>query len=200
MPGFFEIFAGALAGFYAVIPSYGLAIIFLTLVVRLILLPLGIKQTKSMREMQAIQPEIKRLQQKHKGDRTKLNEEMMKLYKEHGVNPFGGCLPLVMQIPVFIGLYQVVRYNLKYMGYRLTGASNFVVVAGAAGVVAALQNSALAKALLNSPLQTNQFLPGLRLDCTLTEAFRGAGSFTLPGEACGVVLRRIRALSASRSP
>src|SRR5437899_12446306 len=72
------------------------------------MLPLTIKQTRSMQEMQKLQPEVKRLQAKYKGgDRQKLNEEMMKLYKEHKVNPLGGCLPLVLQLPVFLALYRV---------------------------------------------------------------------------------------------
>ena len=113
--GFFEPFAGMLAGFYALVPSYGLAIILMTLVSRIVLLPLSIKSTKSMREMQVIQPEIKRLQKKYKGDRQKLNTEMMALYKEHGVNPFGGCLPLLLQMPVFIALFQVIQKPLAYL-------------------------------------------------------------------------------------
>src|ERR671939_2025745 len=107
--GFFELFSGVLSALYAVVRSYGLAIILLTILVRLILLPLSIKQVRSMREMQRIQPEMKRLQAKYKGDRQKLNEEMMKLYKEHGVNPFGGCLPLLSQLIVLIPLFRVLR-------------------------------------------------------------------------------------------
>ena len=87
MTEYFKIFGTALAGFYSLIPSFGLAIILLTLLVRVLLLPLSIKQTKSMREMQRIQPEIKKLQAKNKGNRQKMNEELMALYKEHGVNP-----------------------------------------------------------------------------------------------------------------
>jgi len=103
-------FLGAvLNGIYEVIPSYGLAIILLTILVRVVLIPLTVKQIRSMASMQKIQPELKRLQQKYKGDRQKLNEEMMKLYREHGVNPLGGCFPLVMQMPVFIALYSVLR-------------------------------------------------------------------------------------------
>src|SRR5919202_5399354 len=98
--GFFEIFSLSLAGLYALVRNYGVAIILLTVIGRLILLPLSVKQIKSMREMQKIQPEVKKLQAKYKGDRQKLNEEMMKLYKEHGGNPFGGCLPLIAQMPV----------------------------------------------------------------------------------------------------
>ena len=184
--GFFEVFAGALAAFYAVIPSYGLAIILLTITTRVLLLPLSIKQTKSMREMQVIQPEVKKIQAKHKADPQKRNEEMMKLYKEHGVNPFGGCLPLVMQMPVFIGLYQVVRYNLKYMGYRVAeNAVGFTAVA-TGGLLATLQGSKLAQDLLHPGTRetVNQFLPGVRLDCSLTEAWRGVSSVTVDA-SCG---------------
>jgi YidC/Oxa1 family membrane protein insertase len=97
-----------LSFFFDLIPSYGLAIILLTVAVRLVMLPLTIKQTRSMQEMQRLQPEVKRLQAKYKGgDRQKMNEEMMKLYKEHKVNPLGGCLPLLLQLPIFLALYRV---------------------------------------------------------------------------------------------
>jgi YidC/Oxa1 family membrane protein insertase len=103
-------FLGAvLSGVYDLIPSYGLAIIILTILVRIVLIPLTVKQIRSMNAMQRLQPELKRLQQKYKGDRQKLNEEVMKLYREHGVNPLGGCFPLLMQMPVFIALYSVLR-------------------------------------------------------------------------------------------
>ena len=172
--GFFEVFAGALAAFYALVPSYGLAIILLTIAVRVLLLPLSIKQTKSMREMQVIQPEVKKLQTKYKSDPQKRNEEMMKLYKEHGVNPFGGCLPLLMQMPLFIGLYQVVRFNLRYMGYRVNEdvAAGFVLRdESSGGLLGALANSKLAEDLFEpaSRETVNQFLPGLRLDCSFLE-------------------------------
>ena len=71
--------------------------------------PLTVKSTKSMVAMQRVSPEMKKLQQKYKGDRQTLNEEMMKLYKEHGVNPAGGCLPMFAQFPVFIILYGVIQ-------------------------------------------------------------------------------------------
>ena len=101
--------AQALSFFFEIIPSYGVAIVLLTVSVRVILLPLTIKQTRSMQAMGRVQPQIKALQRKHKGDRQKLNEEMMKLYKEHKVNPLGGCLPLLLQLPVFFALFSVLR-------------------------------------------------------------------------------------------
>ncbi|MGH2747588.1 MAG: YidC/Oxa1 family membrane protein insertase [Actinomycetota bacterium] len=158
---FFEVFASGLAAFYSIIPSYGLAIILLTVAVRLVLLPLSIKQTRSMREMQRIQPEVKKLQQKHKGDRQKLNEEMMKLYKEHGVNPFGGCLPLLLQLPVFIALYRVLLTPLRYMGHAGQFDAENLDWFAADWV----QSSGLANDLIAMPDVVNSFL-GIRLDCS----------------------------------
>jgi YidC/Oxa1 family membrane protein insertase len=99
-----------LSHIYDGVHNYGLAIILLTLGIRLLLLPLGLKQIRSMQAMQAIQPQVKALQTKYKGNRQKLNEEMMKLYKERGVNPLAGCLPMLLQIPVLIALYSVLRF------------------------------------------------------------------------------------------
>lgn len=89
--------------------SWGLAIIGLTIIVRLILFPLTWKQFSSAQAMQAIQPKIKELQRKYKGDRDKIQQETMKLYQEHRVNPFASCLPLILQLPVFISLYYAIR-------------------------------------------------------------------------------------------
>ncbi len=111
----FDVMGHVLAWFYEIVPSYGMAIIFLTIAIRLILFPLTAKQAKSMIAMQRIQPELKKLQQKYKGDRQKLNEEMMKFYKENKVNPLGGCLPLLLQLPVFWALYRVLEHIHKYV-------------------------------------------------------------------------------------
>ena len=89
--------------------SYGWSIVVLTVLVRIILLPLVIKQYSSMRRMQMYAPQMKELQQKYKGNRTKLNEELMTFYKENEINPFSSCLPLVAQLPVFIALYYVLK-------------------------------------------------------------------------------------------
>ena len=185
--GLFEVFSGLLAAFYAILPSFGLAIILLTVAVRIVLLPLSIKQTRSMREMQRIQPEVKKLQAKYKGNRQKLNEEMMKLYKEHNVNPFGGCLPLVMQFPVLIGLFYVIRTPLKYMGYTVpaSGAtSDAVPVEGVSGVLQTIQQSRLAEDLQEHALRVNEFLGFLRLDCTSSAAISGEDPSGV-GATCG---------------
>jgi len=105
----YNAFGAALAFFYAIVPNEGVAIILLTISVMLLLFPLTAKSARSMLAMQRLQPEMKKLQAKHKGDRQKLNEEMMKLYQEHKVNPLGGCLPLLVQMPVFIALFHVLR-------------------------------------------------------------------------------------------
>ncbi|MDQ2997639.1 MAG: YidC/Oxa1 family membrane protein insertase [Chloroflexota bacterium] len=88
--------------------SAGLAIILFTLLARLIILPLTLKSLQSTRRMQELQPQIKEIQRKYGKDQAKLSEETMKLYKEYKVNPAGGCLPMVLQFPIFIGVYQAV--------------------------------------------------------------------------------------------
>jgi YidC/Oxa1 family membrane protein insertase len=98
-----------LAWFYGLVGDYGVAIVLLTVAVRVLMIPLTMKQIRSMQAMQRLQPEIKRLQQKYKDDRQKLNEETMKFYKENKVNPLSGCLPLLLQMPLFIVLYRLIN-------------------------------------------------------------------------------------------
>lgn len=105
----FKGLAWLIAQYYALIPSYGVAIALLTVTVMLLLGPLTIKSTRSMLAMQKLGPAIKRLQAEHKNDRAALNEAMMAFYKEHNINPLGGCLPMLLQMPVFIVMYNVIR-------------------------------------------------------------------------------------------
>ncbi len=99
--------------------NYVLGIVLLTLLVRLVLLPLGITQARSMQRMARLAPKQKELQQRHKGDRQKLNEEIAKMYKEEGVNPASGCLPLILQLPVMYGLFDVLRrYKYPHHGWE----------------------------------------------------------------------------------
>ena len=111
-----------LARIYDVIPNYGLTIIVMTLLIRLVLLPLGIKQIKSMQHMQAIQPRIKELQKKYKGNKQKVQEETMRLYKEAGVNPLGGCLPLLLTFPFLIAMYSVIRQPVPNANFTAGGS------------------------------------------------------------------------------
>jgi len=93
--------------------GWGAAIVALTVVVRAALLPLTLKQFKSMQNMVKFQPEIKRLQERYKGDRERLNQEMMKFYRENKVNPFASCLPLLAQLPVFLALFYMLQDDLR---------------------------------------------------------------------------------------
>lgn len=95
--------------------SYGIAIILLTAFIRLITLPLTLQQIRSSRAMQELQPKLQELQKKYGKDKEKLSQEQMKLYREAGVNPLSGCLPMLVQFPIWIGLYQALR-NLATSG------------------------------------------------------------------------------------
>lgn len=117
----FDFIAGPLGQFLnfiyqnVALKNYGLAIIIFTIVIKFILLPLTIKQTNSSMKMQEIQPRMKELQKKYKNDRETLNQEMMKLYQENNFNPAGGCLPMLVQMPIILSLFWVVSRPLKYM-------------------------------------------------------------------------------------
>src|SRR4051795_1522696 len=120
--GYIPVFKQLIDAFDAVIRffhdsvgfSWGLAIIALTVCVRAILVPLTLKQYHSMQALQRLAPEIKQLQEKYKDDKQRLNQEMMKFYQENKVNPFGSCLPLLLQMPVFLSLFYMLRKDLKH--------------------------------------------------------------------------------------
>ncbi|MCX5758316.1 MAG: membrane protein insertase YidC, partial [Candidatus Hydrogenedentes bacterium] len=105
---------------YAVIPNYGIAVIVLTIIVRLVMYPLTLKSMKSMKKMQLLGPEMEEMKAKYKEDPQELNKKMMELYRERGVNPVGGCLPMALQMPVFIALYRMLA-----CAYELRGAPFF---------------------------------------------------------------------------
>lgn len=100
---------------YNLVSNYGLAIILFTVIIKLILLPLNIKSQKSMKKQQKIQPVLAELQQKYANDQEKLQKEMMKLYKENNVSMTGGCLPMLIQFPILIGLYRVIQRPITYL-------------------------------------------------------------------------------------
>jgi YidC/Oxa1 family membrane protein insertase len=130
--GLFELVANTLNFFYELIPNYAVAIALLTCVVMIITTPLTLKGTRSMIEMQRLQPEIRRLQVQYKDDRQKLNEELMAFYKEHEINPVGGCLPLLIQAPVFSILFYVVQgltRDAKFVGLQQYVQDNYVPTA-----------------------------------------------------------------------
>jgi len=118
--GFFRVIADPLAVFmnylYQYLKNYGLVIIVVTILIKVIFYPLTYKSFSSMKRMQRLQPKMNALREKYKKDSQKLNQEMMNLYKEEGVNPMGGCLPMVLQIPVFFALYQVLSQSIELRG------------------------------------------------------------------------------------
>lgn len=100
---------------YSLVSNYGLAIILFTVIIKLILLPLNIKSQKAMKKQQKIQPLMAELQQKYANDQEKLQKEMMKIYKENNISMTGGCLPLLIQMPILIGLYRVIQRPITYL-------------------------------------------------------------------------------------
>ncbi len=104
-----DALAQVLNWLYGIWPSYAGAIVLLTLIIMVLVTPLTLKSTRSMMEMQKHQPELKKLQAQYRDDRQRLNEELMAFYKEHSINPMGGCIPLLVQMPVFFALYSVLR-------------------------------------------------------------------------------------------
>jgi YidC/Oxa1 family membrane protein insertase len=109
-----DVFAAVIKFFHGNVGlSWGWSIVLLTVCVRVVLVPLTIKQFSSMRKLQHLQPQMKAVQQKYKDDKQRQQQEMMKFYKENEVNPLGSCLPLVAQLPVFISLFYMLRKNLR---------------------------------------------------------------------------------------
>lgn len=100
---------------YNLVANYGLSIIIFTVLIKLILLPLNIHSQKAMKKQQKVQPIIAQLQEKYKNDQEKLQREMMKIYKENNISMMGGCLPMFIQFPILIGLYQVIQKPLSYL-------------------------------------------------------------------------------------
>jgi len=121
-------------------PSYGIAIILLTIAIKIVLYPLTVKQVKSMKAVQDMQPRVKAIQDKYKDNKEKMQTEIAALYKETGVNPLAGCLPLIIQMPILIGLFFAIRdfrafaevneatkaFYLKTVGESVLGPTNFL--------------------------------------------------------------------------
>lgn len=175
-----------LAQIYSVVPNYGLSIIILTLVIKLLLLPLGIKQIKSMQHMQAIQPKLKELQKKHKGNKQKIQEEQMRLYKEAGVNPLGGCLPLLLQFPILIAMYSVLRAPVPNADYDPAAAP------GTPESVQYTNNHLPTDSSLYSDLTTHNQSGGMfafmNLQCSLVQAGSQVEVPNSAGEPSGEVI------------
>jgi len=107
-----RLFAWLLQALYSLIPNYGVAIILLTILVRAVTAPLTVRQMRSMERLRRVQPKMKEIQEKYADDRQRQSEELMKLYKQEKVNPLGGCFPMLLQLPVFIGLFYALRSSM----------------------------------------------------------------------------------------
>ena len=123
--GWFTIFAlpllQGLKLFYGVINNFGIAIILLTLLVKILTFPLTYKSMKSMKDMQRIQPQLAALREKYANDKESLNREMLQLMKKHGYNPLSGCLPMIIQMPIYIALYNVLNNSIELYGQPFFG-------------------------------------------------------------------------------
>lgn len=115
---------------YSIFNSPVIAIIIFTILVRLLMYPLNAQQMRSTKATQALQPELKKLQEKYKNDREKLSQEQMRLYREAGVNPLGGCLPLLIQLPIWIGLYQAINHALAATPLQLIDLGGRFLIPG----------------------------------------------------------------------
>ncbi len=160
--------------------SWGLAIVFLTILMRLLLFPLFVKQIKTQRAMQLLQPKLKELQVKYKGDRETLNVEMMKLYKTHGANPLAGCLPLLLQMPVFFALFHVlsrIRPDKSGNYHGVSGLSTSLVESAAHAKIVGAPIAASFKSS-NDLLNTLSASPGtVKIVAAVMVVLMGASTF-----------------------
>jgi YidC/Oxa1 family membrane protein insertase len=111
----------AFTSIHQYIPNYGLVLILFGVVVKILVFPLTKKSYVSMKSMQNLQPKVQELRDKYKDDQQKMNQEMMKIYKEHGVNPMGGCLPMLLQMPLLYALFIVFRSTIELRGAEFIG-------------------------------------------------------------------------------
>lgn len=185
----FDGLAWLLAIYYSLGSSYGFAIILFTLTVMLVLTPLTFYTTRSMLRMQALQPEVKKIQTQYQGDRQRMNEEMMRLYQANNVNPLGSCLPLLAQLPVFFVLFQLLR-GLTRRVSDLGSFAGWGLLPRNDGVAAApdfsernfnpeyLADGSELRVALEGESEMN--FVGVDLSSSLTDAFRESFSTALP--------------------
>ncbi|MGM0508397.1 MAG: YidC/Oxa1 family membrane protein insertase [Fusobacteriota bacterium] len=137
---------------YSVFGNYGISIIGITLLIKFILFPLTLKQSNSMKDMKKIQPEVDKLKEKYSDDKETLNQKTMELYKEHNVNPLGGCLPILLQMPILWSLFRVLRRtgeeaiipeNATFLIWKLTETDPFFVLPILNGLVAFAQQKVM---------------------------------------------------------
>jgi len=116
-----QLVTWSLTKMYSIIPNYGLVVILFAVLIKILLNPLTKKQFSSQKNMQALQPQIQRLKEKYKNDSQKLSRAQMELFKEQGVNPMGGCLPLLLQMPILISFFTIFRSTIEFRGAPFFG-------------------------------------------------------------------------------
>lgn len=173
-----------------------LAIVIFTALIRILTLPLMVRQQQSAARMQELQPQLKKLQEKYKDDREKLAQAQMELYREAGVNPFGGCLPLLVQFPIIIALYQAIYFALASTPYQLVDLSERLIIPGLDGLIP-LQNMWLGMDLTQPPAPPTNPIYALALPILVMATTYFQSKMTMPNT--GSVDLNDQAASMTRS-
>lgn len=150
-----DFFAGLLMN------QYGLSILVMTIIIRFLILPLTLKQYRSSRALQALQPQLQKLREKYKNDQQKFNQELMKLYQEHNINPLAGCLPVLIQMPILLALYNAIMYNpairgehSKFLWMDLSQPDNLYILPVLAALTTYIQQKmVMSQSGQNNPMQ-----------------------------------------------
>ena len=143
--------------------NFGVSIIVVTILIKIALLPLTLKQDKSMKEMKKIQPELEKLKEKYANDKQMLNIKTMELYKEHKVNPLGGCLPLLIQLPILIALFGVLRNGIipqdsSFLWLKLSDKDPYYILPVLNGAVSFLQQKLMGTADSNPQMKNMMYI------------------------------------------
>ena len=148
---------------YKYVGNFGVSIIVVTILIKIALLPLTLKQDKSMKEMKKIQPELEKLKEKYANDKQMLNIKTMELYKEHKVNPLGGCLPLLLQLPILFALFGVLRNGIipkdsSFLWLKLSVPDQFYILPVLNGAVSFLQQKLMGSADSNPQMKNMMYI------------------------------------------
>ena len=143
--------------------NFGVSIIVVTILIKIALLPLTLKQDKSMKEMKKIQPELEKLKEKYANDKQMLNIKTMELYKEHKVNPLGGCLPLLLQLPILFALFGVLRNGIipkdsSFLWLKLSVPDQFYILPVLNGAVSFFQQKLMGSADSNPQMKNMMYI------------------------------------------
>ena len=153
--------------------NFGVSIIIVTILIKIMLLPLTLKQDKSMKEMKKLQPELEKIKEKYANDKQMLNIKTMELYKEHKVNPLGGCLPLLLQLPILFALFGVLRNGIipkdsSFLWLKLSVPDPFYVLPVLNGAVSFFQQKLMGSADSNPQMKNMMYIvPIMMIMCSV---------------------------------